>query len=250
MGTSNKNYYDKVINAILPLIRDGSYKEGEVLPSTSFIAESVNVSKPTAVYAYDILGAMGIVVSRAGAGTFVSRNALSILRTRHTLFSIPLPQGEDPLSIDSPPPPEKSIQHLKLKGSDYPLVYGRSFGGVLHEHYYFNPELAIHIDPGGRDMNEYLMEEWDIPVERIRYSIIPEYFYEDVCEADYIKSGEDITFVEVGAYTLNMKPLYWVLQAWGSSLGITLDVVRGRGWEDSGDMIIEGVNIDIMEEYV
>jgi len=56
-------------------IVDGRLRTGAVLPPSRHLAERLSVARMTVTVAYDRLAAEGFVVSRVGAGTFVSEHA-------------------------------------------------------------------------------------------------------------------------------------------------------------------------------
>ena len=64
--------YERVRQAIVASIDDGTYSPGERLPSESRLAEDLGVNRLTVRRAIEELSRAGVVESRQGSGTFVS----------------------------------------------------------------------------------------------------------------------------------------------------------------------------------
>lgn len=69
---ANPPLYSKVLDGILTMIEDGTYKIGDRLPSEEELAEHFGVSRPTVRRASGYLEAQGVILRRQGIGTFVS----------------------------------------------------------------------------------------------------------------------------------------------------------------------------------
>jgi hypothetical protein len=70
--------YRQLLDAIL----DGRLRSGERLPPSRDLAQRLEVSRNTVAVAYERLTAEGFLVSRVGAGTYVSTEPLGRLRSR------------------------------------------------------------------------------------------------------------------------------------------------------------------------
>jgi len=66
----------QIYAALRRAILEGRLRADDALPSTRQLASELRVSRTTALVAYELLLAEGYVVGRAGAGTFVARNAV------------------------------------------------------------------------------------------------------------------------------------------------------------------------------
>ncbi len=75
-GRFAKDVYRQLFDAI----RDGRLRPGDQLPATRRLADSLAVSRNTVLDAYQRLVAEGFLEGRAGAGTFVSSDAASVVR--------------------------------------------------------------------------------------------------------------------------------------------------------------------------
>src|SRR5690349_343204 len=75
-GRFAKDVYRQLFDAV----RDGRLRPGDQLPATRRLADSLAVSRNTVLDAYQRLVAEGFLVGRAGAGTFVSSDAASVVR--------------------------------------------------------------------------------------------------------------------------------------------------------------------------
>ena len=67
-GDLSTRIYRQLFDAVL----DGRLRPGERLPPTRELARRLDVSRNTVALAYELLAAEGVVVGRAGAGTFVA----------------------------------------------------------------------------------------------------------------------------------------------------------------------------------
>ncbi len=81
---------DRVVEHVRQLIERGAMKPGDRLPSERDLAGELGVSRPSVRSGLEALEAMGVVVSRRGAGTFIADGPpdlgiepLSLLATLH-----------------------------------------------------------------------------------------------------------------------------------------------------------------------
>src|SRR6476659_8517092 len=65
----------KIYRELLDMVLDGRLAPGEQLPASRELAQRLQVSRGTVATAYDRLVSEGFLESRAGSGTFVSRDA-------------------------------------------------------------------------------------------------------------------------------------------------------------------------------
>src|SRR6478752_7452112 len=65
----------RIYRELLDMVLDGRLAAGERLPPTRELAGQLQVSRGTVSAAYDRLVSEGFLESRAGSGTFVSRDA-------------------------------------------------------------------------------------------------------------------------------------------------------------------------------
>jgi GntR family transcriptional regulator/MocR family aminotransferase len=97
------NLSREIYRQIRDAVVNGVLRGGERLPPTRVLARTLSVSRMTVTVAYELLTSEGFVVSRVGAGTFVSEDASrsraesrrhdaeGLLRPRPIWQSIPLP---------------------------------------------------------------------------------------------------------------------------------------------------------------
>ncbi|HEY6200271.1 MAG TPA: FadR/GntR family transcriptional regulator [Candidatus Binatia bacterium] len=64
--------YEEVVNQIHDLLREGSFKAGDQLPSERELAETFKVSRTSVREALRALEAQGLIESRTGAGNFIA----------------------------------------------------------------------------------------------------------------------------------------------------------------------------------
>jgi GntR family transcriptional regulator / MocR family aminotransferase len=67
-----KNLSDEIYRQIRQAIADGRLRPGNCLPASRDLARSLDVSRTTVTVAYDRLAGEGFVITRIGAGTYVS----------------------------------------------------------------------------------------------------------------------------------------------------------------------------------
>jgi GntR family transcriptional regulator / MocR family aminotransferase len=68
-----KNLSDEIYRQIRQAIADGRLRHGDCLPASRDMARSLDVSRTTVTVAYDRLAGEGFVITRIGAGTYVSK---------------------------------------------------------------------------------------------------------------------------------------------------------------------------------
>jgi GntR family transcriptional regulator / MocR family aminotransferase len=83
-----RNLSGEIYRQLRQAIVDGRLRPGALLPPTRHLAERLSVARMTVTVAYDRLVAEGFVLSRVGAGTFVSDEA-----GRHHLSAAPKSDG-------------------------------------------------------------------------------------------------------------------------------------------------------------
>ena len=67
-----KNLSGEIYRQVRRAITDGRLRPGDCLPASRDLARSLRVSRTTVTVAYDRLVGEGFVVTRTGAGTYVS----------------------------------------------------------------------------------------------------------------------------------------------------------------------------------
>ncbi len=75
----SKTKCDTVVDAMLSMIINGEYIQGQRLPSENVFMDSFGVSRVTVREAFKKLNSMGVVMIRQGEGTFVNRVDMSTL---------------------------------------------------------------------------------------------------------------------------------------------------------------------------
>src|SRR5262245_25410330 len=68
-----KNLSGEIYRQLRHAITDGRLRAGDCLPASRDLARSLKVSRTTVTVAYDRLVGEGFVITRVGAGTYVSR---------------------------------------------------------------------------------------------------------------------------------------------------------------------------------
>lgn len=82
--TPAKKTYEKIIEQILELIREGKLKPGDRLPSERALCEELGIGRTSLKQAISALSTMGIVESRQGEGNFIVQNLSVGLRIPFT----------------------------------------------------------------------------------------------------------------------------------------------------------------------
>ncbi|BCB81933.1 PLP-dependent aminotransferase family protein [Phytohabitans flavus] len=80
--TGRRDLAAGIYRQLLDAILDGRLRSGERLPPTRELAQRLEVSRNTVAVAYERLTAEGFLVTRVGAGTYVSAEPLGRLRSR------------------------------------------------------------------------------------------------------------------------------------------------------------------------
>jgi len=76
-GVSEKAIYLQIVDGIIRMVKNGTLKSGDAIPSGRHIADQLNVSRSTVVKALDILVAEGWLKSEERRGIFISANILA-----------------------------------------------------------------------------------------------------------------------------------------------------------------------------
>ncbi|HEY0763050.1 MAG TPA: PLP-dependent aminotransferase family protein [Pyrinomonadaceae bacterium] len=79
-----KNLSGEIYRQIRNAIGDGRLRPGDCLPASRDLADSLKVSRTTVTVAYDRLAGEGFVISRIGAGTYVSNQLVRTVREEKT----------------------------------------------------------------------------------------------------------------------------------------------------------------------
>ena len=120
--------YYQLKNLVLELIKDGSLKEGDLLPAESELCAALDVSRPTVRQAFSELVAEGYLSRYKGRGTFVSKpkvdaRFLSKLETfNDEMLSKNLEPSTVVLKIERISGPCEANEHLGLSPGA-PLIY-------------------------------------------------------------------------------------------------------------------------------
>ena len=86
---SNKKVYEQVIEQIQKNIMDGTFKNGDKLPSERELSEKMAVSRTSIREALRVLETMGVVESRQGEGNFICSNIeKSLLQPLSMMFKL------------------------------------------------------------------------------------------------------------------------------------------------------------------
>ncbi len=94
-GRDHAPLAEQIVERLAEAIRLGTLAPGLRLPSLRLLARRLGVSLHTAVEAYDRLAALGLTVSRPGAGVFVSAAANEV----SALAALPRPDPRDPCDL-------------------------------------------------------------------------------------------------------------------------------------------------------
>lgn len=81
-----KPVYLQIRDRFSRLIKSGTLKTGERLPSIRSLARNIQVNKLTVIEAYNVLEADGLIYARPGSGYFV--NSESLIATNQNLISL------------------------------------------------------------------------------------------------------------------------------------------------------------------
>jgi GntR family transcriptional regulator len=138
--------YYQLKSRVLEMIKDGSLKEGDILPPENDLCESLDVSRPTIRQAFSELVAEGYLSRYKGRGTFVSKPKVDarFLSKLETFNDEMLSKGLEPrtavLSLErvfgpcaandrlNVPMDEPLIYLARLRSADdVPLVYVETF---------------------------------------------------------------------------------------------------------------------------
>lgn len=98
--------HTQLYNSLRELILDGVLKSEQRLPSSRVLAEELAISRTTVLTVYDRLNSEGLLYSKTGAGSFVSR----ILKQRQLTLDGVVTESNDP--INGRPPLSRSFREM------------------------------------------------------------------------------------------------------------------------------------------
>src|SRR5215468_4109659 len=92
--------YTQIVSEVRRMITDGTLKIGDRLPANRELARSLGVNRNTVTTAYSELAADGLITSRVGSGTYISRVPGPAYPTQSVERELPAPMSwESLLSI-------------------------------------------------------------------------------------------------------------------------------------------------------
>ncbi len=90
----HKAIYLQIVDLICDKILDGTYNDGDKIPSVRELAQNLSVNPNTVARTYERLQSLHIIESRRGLGLFVKtdalKNARSYLKTNFIEFDLPI----------------------------------------------------------------------------------------------------------------------------------------------------------------
>jgi 2-aminoadipate transaminase len=94
--------YTQIVSEVRRLITDGTLRVGDRLPANRELARSLGVNRNTVTSAYSELAADGLITSRVGSGTYISRMPGPAHPTQSAEREVPAPMSwESLLSVPS-----------------------------------------------------------------------------------------------------------------------------------------------------
>ncbi len=117
---------EQIYRYVRDRVIDGTLATGTKVPSTRELADSLRVSRNTAVLAYDWLAAEGYIETRSGAGTFVARVVLDRL-TAPTAMPTAAPRPVEPTPEEEATDPvvAPSLRTAETSRPTFDFWYGR-----------------------------------------------------------------------------------------------------------------------------
>lgn len=123
--------YEKAINYIYGLMKDGTLKEGSRLPAERTISEEVGIGRNSTREALSILQGMGLIESVRGSGNYVTRKAgQSIKQTIKMMLALGSVSEEDVCVFRREM--EKSVCSLLMK-KNIPQAQKQEMEYLLHK---------------------------------------------------------------------------------------------------------------------
>src|SRR6185503_2733674 len=87
---SHTPLYSQIVTEVRRMITDGALKVGDLLPANRELAKSLGVNRNTVTTAYAELAADGLIASRVGSGTYVTRIPAPATRTNEHVPPSPM----------------------------------------------------------------------------------------------------------------------------------------------------------------
>lgn len=112
---SHTPLYTQIVTEVRRMITDGALKVGDRLPANRELAKTLGVNRNTVITAYAELAADGLITSRVGSGTYISR--------------VPAPAPASRIREQAPPSPMSWESLLSVQSRDNWLQEMSSYDG-------------------------------------------------------------------------------------------------------------------------
>ncbi|WGI36768.1 GntR family transcriptional regulator [Mesomycoplasma lagogenitalium] len=136
----------KIIHYLLKVIASGEYKKNQIMPSEHFLMQKFDVSRITAINAYQQLEGMNAIYTIDKLGRYVSENFSGLAKSYSSLIDYKYSTME---KIDI----NDEIKWMK----DYGVIFGDKINYYKKQYYNDKNEVIMVAD-------HYVSEEYEIPL--------------------------------------------------------------------------------------
>ncbi len=239
-----KPVYLQIRDRLSRLIRSGSLKPGDRLPSIRSLAKNAQVNKLTVIEAYSVLEADGLIHARPGSGYFVNSESLICVQPKSNFAPVQeviIPQQKSISFFD--------IYQLSVQAKNKPGVINFSSGFPISSGL---KDLQRHARRAMKQVTETLFS-YDFPqgqlilrqqIAKMLIQLGLEVSADDLIITNGSKQGLSLVmnhYLQAGDWIVTESPTYYG----------TLDIIENIGARTIGiPMQGSGMNLELLEQYL
>lgn len=162
--SKRKSY--EAVEQLVKLIETGEFSKGDKLPPERVVSEKLGISRPLVREAYSALQLVGVIQTKVGDGTYVTKDNFSSNEWSKEAFSL-LEEEDDPCQVwqarESVESGSMNLAVEKATSSDITSIqsaFREMEQAVSNEDYdgYFEADRAFHVSIAKSTHNPYLQE--------------------------------------------------------------------------------------------
>ncbi|WP_319421670.1 aminotransferase-like domain-containing protein [Pleurocapsa sp. FMAR1] len=239
-----KPVYLQIRDRLSRLIKSGSLKTGDRLPSIRSLAKNAQVNKLTVIEAYSVLEADGLIHARPGSGYFVNPESLISVQPKSNFAPIQeviIPQQKSISFFD--------IYQLSVQANNKPGVIDFSSGFPISSGL---KDLQRHARRAMKQVTETLYN-YDFPQGQL---ILRQQITKMLIQLGLEVSADDLIITNGSKQGLSLVMNYylqaedWIVTESPTYYG-TLDIIENIGARTIGiPMQASGMNLELLEQYL
>lgn len=241
---TGKPVYLQIRDRFSRLIKSGSFKTGDRLPSIRSLAKSIQVNKLTVIEAYSVLEADGLIHARPGSGYFVNPESLISTSPKSNFAPVQeviIPEKKSVSFFD--------IYQLSVQAKSQPGIIDFSSGFPISSGL---KDLQRHARRAMKQVTESLFN-YDFPQGQL---ILRQQIAKMLIQLGLEVSPDDLIITNGSKQGLSLvmnhylQPGDWIVTESPTYYG-TLDIIENIGARIIGiPMQGSGMNLELLEQYL